>query len=166
MNGISSYAATAARQHSRRGRDVRPRGTTIDIHSHVAVPSAAGIVASHLDMSAIPLVFFSTPDTKEVNARQDVDRASRITGKGNGLAERLQDLDDMGIDVQLIMPPPVQCYYTVPLDIGIKATRLVNEGIAEYVERAPDRFVGLGSVPMTDPIEASADWSGQCAPLA
>ena len=108
-------------------------------------------------MSAIPLVFFSTPDTKEVNARQDVDRASRITGKGNGLAERLQDLDDMGIDVQLIMPPPVQCYYTVPLDIGIKATRLVNEGIAEYVERAPDRFVGLGSVPMTDPIEASAE---------
>ena len=46
--------------------------------------------------------------------------------------ERFADLDAMGIDMQLIMPPPPQCYYTVPLDIAVKAARMVNDGIAEY----------------------------------
>jgi aminocarboxymuconate-semialdehyde decarboxylase len=121
------------------------------------VPTATAIVAAHLDISTIPLAFFSTPDTKDVNAQQEIDRASRITGRDDGLSERLRDLDDMGVDVQAVMPPPMQCYYTVPLDIAVKATRVVNEGIAEYVARKPDRFVGLGSVPMTDGNEAAAE---------
>jgi len=45
----------------------------------------------------------------------------------------------------------------VPLDIAVKATRIVNDGIAEYVARQPDRFVGIGSVPMTDGHEAAAE---------
>ena len=43
----------------------------------------------------------------------------------------------MGLDMQLVMPPPPQCYYTVPVDIAVKATRMVNDGIAEYVARKP-----------------------------
>ena len=54
----------------------------------------------------------------------------------------------MGIDMQLVMPPPNQCYYTVPLDIAVKASRMVNDGLAEYVARKPDRFVALGTVPL------------------
>jgi aminocarboxymuconate-semialdehyde decarboxylase len=42
----------------------------------------------------------------------------------------------------------------VPIDISVEATRIVNDGIAEYVARKPDRFVALGSVPMTDSLEA------------
>jgi aminocarboxymuconate-semialdehyde decarboxylase len=157
VSTISPYGSTAARTRGRPGREARPRGTTIDIHSHVAVPTAAAIVAPHLDISTIPLAFFSTPDTKDINAQQEIDRASRITGRDDGLSERLRDLDDMGVDVQAVMPPPMQCYYTVPLDIAVKATCVVNEGIAEYVARKPDRFVGLGSVPMTDGNEAAAE---------
>jgi aminocarboxymuconate-semialdehyde decarboxylase len=157
VTGLSPYGPTAARKHTRRGRDARPRSTTVDIHSHVAVPAAAAVAAPHLDISTIPLAFFSTADTKEVNAKQEADRASRMTGKGDGLSERLRDLDDMGVDLQAVMPPPPQCYYTVPLDIAVKATRIVNEGIAEYVARTPDRFVGLGSVPLSDAHEACAE---------
>ena len=50
----------------------------------------------------------------------------------------------MGIDRQLVMCPPPQCYYTVPLDIAVKAARLVNDGIGEYVAGKPDRFAALG----------------------
>jgi aminocarboxymuconate-semialdehyde decarboxylase len=157
VSPIFPYGPTAARKHTRPGRETRPHSTTIDIHSHVAVPTASAIVAAHLDVSTIPLTFFSTSDTKQVNAQQEVDRATRISGRDNGLSERLRDLDDMGIDVQVVMPPPTQCYYTIPLDVAIKATRIVNEGIAEYVRRQPDRFVGLGSVPMTDGKEAAAE---------
>jgi aminocarboxymuconate-semialdehyde decarboxylase len=154
---ISPYGRTAARKHNRPGRETRPRTTTIDIHSHVSVPAAAAIVAPHLDASTIPLAFFSTPDTKKVNAQQEADRGTRMSGRHQGLSERLRDLDAMGIDIQLVMPPPAQCYYTVPVDISVKATAIVNEGIAEYVARTPDRFVGLGSVPMADGNEAAAE---------
>ncbi len=154
---IKPYGSTAARKHNRPGRETRPSSVTVDIHSHVAVPAAASIAAPHLDPATIPLAHFATPDTKQVNAQQEIDRASRMTGRDQGLGERLRDLDEMGIDMQAVMPPPPQCYYTVPLDIAVKATRVLNDGIAEYVARQPDRFVGLGSVPLTDGNEAAAE---------
>jgi aminocarboxymuconate-semialdehyde decarboxylase len=157
LSFVSSYGPTAARRHGRPGRMTRPRGTTVDFHSHVAIPAAAAIAAPHLDVATIPLALFSTAETKAVNAQQEIDRGSRMTGADNGLAERLRDLDDMGIDLQVVMPPPPQCYYTIPIEVSIKATRMVNEGIAEYVARKPDRFIGLGSVPMTDGKEAAAE---------
>src|SRR4029077_2384683 len=151
---LTGYGPTAARKHGRPGRDTRPRTTTIDIHSHVSVPAAAAIVEPYLDLSTIPLAFFSTPETKAVNAQQDAARRSRMSARGDGVTDRLRDLDEMGIDLQVVMPPPLQCYYTVPIDISVKATQIVNDGIAEYVARKPDRFVALGSVPMTDSLEA------------
>ena len=151
---MTGYGPTAARKHNRPGRETRPRTTTIDIHSHVSVPAAAAIVEPFLDVSTIPLTFFSTPETKVVNAQQDADRRSRMSGCGDGLTDRLRDLDEMGIDLQVVMPPALQCYYTVPIDISVKATQIVNDGIAEYVARKPDRFVALGSVLMTDSLEA------------
>jgi aminocarboxymuconate-semialdehyde decarboxylase len=157
LPAIHPYGPTAARSHRKLGREVRPRSLTIDIHAHVSVPAAAILVAPHLDLSTIPLAFFSTPETTKINRQQEVDRGTRLSGADAGLAERLRDLDDMGVDRQLVMPPPPQCYYTVPLDIGVKATRLVNDGIAEFVDRAKDRFIPVGGVPMQDGHEAAKE---------
>ena len=55
----------------------------------------------------------------------------------------------------MVKPPPPQCYYTVPIDISVKASQIVNNGRAEYVARKPDRFVALGTVPMADGLEAA-----------
>jgi aminocarboxymuconate-semialdehyde decarboxylase len=147
----NKYGPTAARSHGRRGREVRPRSTTIDIHSHVAVPQAAALVKPHLDLATIPLAHFAAPETQALARKQEDDIRSRITGYD----ERLADLDAMGIDVQVVCPPPPQCYYTVPLDIAVPATRMVNDGIAEYIARKADRFVALGSVPLADAAEAA-----------
>ena len=147
------YGPTAARRHGKPGREVRPKGVTIDIHSHVAVPAAAALVAPHLDLSTIPLAHFASPDTKSLNKRQDRERTSRMVDYD----ERLADLDAMGIDLQVVMPPPPQCYYTVPIEIADRASRLVNDGIAEYAARRPDRFVPLGTVPLQDGDAAAAE---------
>jgi aminocarboxymuconate-semialdehyde decarboxylase len=152
---LTGYGRTAARKHRPLGRDVRPQTVTIDIHSHVSVPEAATEVARHLDLSANPLALFSTPETKAINAQQEIDRRSRMTGDGVGLSERLRDLDDMGIDIQVVMPPPPQCYYTVPIEVSVKASQVVNNGMAEYVARKPNRFIAVGTVPMADGIEAA-----------
>src|SRR3954447_19701658 len=120
----SKYEATAARKHGKPGREVRPKSTTIDIHSHVAIPGAAAFVKPHLDMSTIPLAHFASAETKALSQKQEEDIRSRITAYD----ERLKDMDAMGLDMQLIMPPPNQCYYTVPLDIAVEASRMVNDG--------------------------------------
>ena len=77
-------------------------------------------------------------------AKQEADIRERIAGND----ERFADLDAMGVDMQLVCPPPPQFYYTVPLDIAVQATRMVNDGIAEYRRQAPGPLVALGGVPL------------------
>jgi aminocarboxymuconate-semialdehyde decarboxylase len=100
-----------------------------------------------------PMVLHAAAETRALNKKQETDIRPRITGYDR----RLADLDAMGIDLQLVMPPPPQCYYTVPLDIAITAARMVNDGIAEYVAGRPDRFAGLGSTPMPDGVKAAKE---------
>jgi aminocarboxymuconate-semialdehyde decarboxylase len=153
MTQWNKYAATAARKHGKPGREVRPQSITIDIHSHVAVPAAAAFVKPHLDPMTNPLILHATPETRALNQKQEADIGERITSH----ARRLTELDAMGIDFQLVMPPPPQCYYTVPVEIAVEAARIVNDGIAEFVGKMPDRFAGLGSVPMPDGNEAAKE---------
>jgi aminocarboxymuconate-semialdehyde decarboxylase len=149
----NKYAPTAARKHGKPGREMRPSSTTIDIHSHVAIPDAAAFVRPHLDPATIPLAHFADAGTKALSAKQEEDIRARITQYD----ERLADMDAMGVDMQLILPPPNQCCYTVPLDIAVKAARMVNDGLAEYVAKKPDRFVALGTVPLSDGAEAATE---------
>jgi aminocarboxymuconate-semialdehyde decarboxylase len=85
--------------------------------------------------------------------RQDAERRGVMTSYD----QRLADLDAMGIDLQLVMCPPPQCYYTVPVDIAAAAARMINDAIAEYVAGKPDRFIALGTVPMPDGAAAAAE---------
>ena len=160
MTQWNKYEPTAARRQGTPGRTSRPKSLTFDIHSHVGVPAAAAIVKPHLDLATIPLAHFADAATKALNLAQEADITRR-----RPLAQRLADLDAMGLDMQAILPPPPQCYYTVPLDIAVTATRAVNDGIAEYVSQRPDRFVGLGSVPMSDASEAVKELERCMGPL-
>ena len=144
------YGNTAARSHGKPGRETRPATITIDMHSHVAVPEAADYVRPHLDLSTVPLAHFATPNTKALNQKQDADRRPNMLQHD----VRLADMDEAGIDFQIIMPPPPQCTYTVPADIGIRAAQMINDGLAEFVAKRPDRFAALGTVAMQDPAAA------------
>jgi len=144
----SKYGPTAARVHRSGLERSRPTGT-IDIHSHVIVPAAAELVAPHL-----PKALDNTAaETIAINRKQMVERSSRMTD----LKDRLPDLDAMGIERQVIKPSPNQCYYEVPSDIAVKAARLVNDGMAEFASRLPNRLVPFGSVPMCEPEAAVAE---------
>jgi aminocarboxymuconate-semialdehyde decarboxylase len=147
------YGPTAARKQEKPGRTVRPRSTTIDIHSHVAIAPAAALVKPYVDPASIPLTHFADAGTRALNQKQEEDIRARITTHD----ERLADMDSMGIDMQLILPAPNQCTYTVPGEIGVKAARIINEGLAEYVAKRPDRFVALGTVPLNDGTEAAKE---------
>jgi aminocarboxymuconate-semialdehyde decarboxylase len=141
------YGPTAARAHGRPGRDLRPKSITIDIHSHVMAPEAAAFVVPHLDLSKVPAIRHATGDTKAINLRQEAERGPLMTGHD----ERLKHMDEMGLDMQLVSPSPIQCYFSLEPETGVKAARLVNEGVAEFVGKRPDRFVALGTAPLQAP---------------
>src|SRR5262249_25691560 len=105
------YMPTTARQHGRPGRGLRPKRITVAIHAHAAVPAAAKSVEPYLDWATIPLAHFANAETRALGQKQEADIRARA-----GHEDRLADLDAMGIDVQIIAPPPPQCYYTVPLE--------------------------------------------------
>jgi aminocarboxymuconate-semialdehyde decarboxylase len=150
----NKYANTAARKHGKPGREARPKSVTIDAHTHVAVPAAGAFIKPHLDLSTIPLAHFASAETKELNAKQEADIGSRIRGNYD---ERFADMDKMGVDVQLVMPPPPQLYHTVALEYAVPAARMINDGIAEFVSKHPDRFIPTGTVPMQDGNEAAKE---------
>ena len=143
---------TAARKPGRPGREVRPKSLTVDFHSHVGVPRGGRAGEAAPRPGANPLVRFANAETKALNQKQEADIVAR-----GGLDRRLADLDAMGVDMQVIKPPPPQCYYAVPLDIAVKAAQIVNDGIAEFVARKPDRLKGFGTVPMPDGSEAAKE---------
>lgn len=145
---LNRYGPTAARPVP--GSKKRLSTPTVDMHAHVLIPEAAAYAAPFVNFADIPLANFSNEPTREVNRAQDGNRQVAL----KDFDDRIAVLDAMGIDFQVVAPPPLQCYYTIPLENAVKASRMVNDGLAEFVGRRPDRFAALGTVPMQDAAEA------------
>lgn len=64
--------------------------------------------------------------------------------------ERVRDMDRIGTDLQIISTAPIFYNYDIDADEGLNAARELNDDIARTVALFPDRFRGLGSVPMQD----------------
>ncbi len=90
---------------------------------------------------------YTTDATSQVNRAQ----RERIYPKLTSIAARLADLDTMEIDVAVLSPAPPQYHYGIPAKAGQDVARLINDRIAGIVRERPDRFVGLGTVPMQAP---------------
>ncbi len=63
---------------------------------------------------------------------------------------RIEDMGAMGVSRQAISPMPELLSYWLPLDDAQAMIRYLNEQIAAMIERAPERFIGLGAVPLQD----------------
>jgi len=119
----------------------------VDIHCHYLNTEVAARVADRNPGQYEPMVKFSNAPTRETNARQMKERTPKLTS----IELRLQDMDRMGIDVQAVSPAPNQTYYWTDPGEGAQLARMVNERIAEIAAKWPERFVGLGTVPLQDP---------------
>jgi len=119
----------------------------VDIHCHYANPEAAAKVAHLNPGQHEPSVKYANALTREVNVKQMQERAPKLSN----IEVRLKDMDRMGIDIQAVSPAPNQTYYWTDPGQGAELARMVNERIAQIVAQHPDRFVGLGTVPLQDP---------------
>jgi aminocarboxymuconate-semialdehyde decarboxylase len=119
----------------------------------VHTPEADEIAKQTAVPAGDPLVRFGSQRSAD---RQKALR-KELDAKLTSVAQRLKDMDRMGIDVQAISTSPSQYYYRLETDLGRQTSRRINERLAEIVAAHPDRFVALATLPMQEPELAIAE---------
>ena len=64
---------------------------------------------------------------------------------------RIHECNHLGVDVQVLSTIPVLFNYWAQPKDTLEVARFLNDHIADICHRYPDRFVGLGTLPMQDP---------------
>ena len=121
---------------------------SIDVHAHALLPAVQQEVAKlpgHERQQQLDLKGSGTESTA-VNRAQ----LGRLGPLLIDPALRLAAMDTAGVDLQVISPMPLY-HYWADRAVALRLTRLTNEGITELVAAAPDRFIGLGTVPLQHP---------------
>ena len=128
----------------------RPRSFTIDLHCHALTLAAERLVAERPQKLA----------EREIQPRMMGQESFEFTvnvmlkaalPKLTDLAQRLRDMDQMGVDMQVLSPAPNQYYYWADPDLARELCRTINEHIASLVAQHPERLLGLGSVALQHP---------------
>lgn len=158
-DALNRYGPTSARPVPNEVKRLSTK--TIDIHAHVAIPGVSEYMEPFVDVSKIALFNFANDATREVNGKQGADRDFTI----KDIDDRIAVLDAMGIDIQVVSPAPFQTYYQPPLKEAIIGSRMVNDGIHDWVGQHPDRLIGIGTLPMSDPDEAVKELERCMGPL-
>src|SRR5271155_2067106 len=131
----------------------RGKWFTIDIHCHVRSDKAAEMVEGNDAVAKWYLETAASPESQAQNRANGV----RTVEQGRSPEQRIADMDLMGIDIQAISPAPRQAYYGADADLGLAVARVTNDFIAEICGKHPDRFTGLGTVPLQAPELALAE---------
>lgn len=71
------------------------------------------------------------------------------------LARRIEDMDRDGVQIQVLSPMPELLSYKMRYDDAEYLVSHVNQQIADMVGLRPDRFRGLGAVPLQEPGRAA-----------
>ena len=133
--GGHAYAARRGKKHF-----------TVDIHCHIHVPAADARLAELVSPDATRSNVDSNPLTVEINKIQQRTILPKLTDP----EERIKDMDASGIDVQAVSSSPFHYNYGQPVEIAREICGMVNDQVAETVASHPDRFVGLGILPLQD----------------
>lgn len=108
----------------------------IDFHAHLVDPQ----------------VYAETSAWSIFAQTQESSRAASVIARMADLEERVAAMDRMGVAVQVLSSSLVhQCSYDAEGSEGLRLDRVMNDRIAAAVASKPDRFRGLGSVPLQAP---------------
>src|SRR6056300_373909 len=141
---LQPYKSSTAREHLEHFE--RSDAVTVDIHGHMGVQEAADLVAKHLPADGHAGFKYAPEKTREINAKQNVDRKGCLFG----IDERIEEMDRMQVDVMAVSPWPPQLYPPVDPTLGAEVSEIINNEISKKCSEHPKRSVGLGAVPLQD----------------
>lgn len=124
-----------------------------DIHSHVIPP---GVVEA---IDAAPDTFSAYIEAGDGPKRVVHEQGFRypLLDEFVSPEHKLEAMDRKGIEVSVLSSPPTLFYYEKPAKTGTETCRLINDGIAEFASTHPDRFRGMGLVPLQDAEAAASE---------
>jgi len=132
----------------------RKRPLVIDFHTHMALPDVIAFSKGHV-------VDIEIPDKRGVSdavSKAWDKRRQLINRKSTDPYYRLKNMDQMGVDIQVLTPSLVHQYtYWADPEISLRMEQKTNNRVAEMIAVAPHRFVGLGGVPLQEPALAVAE---------
>jgi aminocarboxymuconate-semialdehyde decarboxylase len=116
-------------------------GRVVDVHAHVTPQRFQKAVLSGADWHGL------RPDTGELDNLRNRWPPER----------RIEEMDHMGVDVQLISPTDGFYQYGRAPDVTARIAAECNDEMAEMTVDHPDRFMGLGTLPMQSTEHAIAE---------
>lgn len=119
----------------------------IDVHTHVALPQVQALARQVRVRGSGPGKQDWVPQTSSGEHARQTDA---ILPKLTDPRARLKDMDEMGIDIQIVSMNLPSSAMWAGAKQGWEIARACNDGIAEFVAAVPDRFVGIGAVPLQD----------------
>ena len=120
------------------------RVMTIDGHSHVLVPDVWDLVKDRVKVEG------RSGDRQQVMQTKD---PAKLLWNICSVEKRLDDMDDMRLDMQVVHINPF--WYWADQDLAGKIVQVQNEKISALCAAYPDRFVGLASVALQFPALAA-----------
>ncbi len=126
----------------------------IDVHTHVVPRELPGEPAGTAS-GRWPCVHCGKPGHATVMMGDKPFR--EIDDRSWDIGRRVADMDRDGVTAQVLSPMPELLSYWLDVGPATQLTRYVNGAIAEMVASRPDRFYGLGSVPLQDPVAAAEE---------
>jgi aminocarboxymuconate-semialdehyde decarboxylase len=121
--------------------------TTIDIHCHLATPAGRPPVEAFRRPDYEPYDYFMGQDSKDRNKVMFPTIAAKLTNA----ADRLEDMDRMGVDVQGLATFVSEYFYWAPGPAAAESARIQNDNLAAIAAERPERFVAMGAtVPLQD----------------
>ena len=122
---------------------------TLDMHCHLLVPEVEALVGSHERKQAetAAQVAAMGAASHAHNQSMRVQIAARLTD----VNQRLEDMDRLGIDVQVLSPSPTQYYYWADEALAERLVETQNVRIAQVCMERPQRFIGLGAAALQHP---------------
>jgi aminocarboxymuconate-semialdehyde decarboxylase len=123
------------------------RPLVVDFHCHMVVPAAEVLAKPHIPPLPEPAHRYSSSETRQVNLAM----LGRIRQQLTSVERRLTDMDEAGIDIQVLSPSPGQYCYWAEEELGAGIARTVNDALCETVAANSRRMVALGTLPMQSP---------------
>ena len=119
----------------------------IDVHTHVVPESFPAYLGRHAN-APWPSMAEAHACHRHVIVSGSVYRT--VSHQCWDCQVRLADMDTKRVDRQVLSPMPELLSYWMEPDDGAQMCRYLNEVIATMVARKPERFFGLGAVPLQD----------------